>query len=33
MECLLEYRDVVTDENKDNRMSCTVNVLVSALSF
>ncbi|XP_065350993.1 dedicator of cytokinesis protein 1 isoform X4 [Cloeon dipterum] len=27
MECLLEYRTVVTDENKENRMSCTVNVL------
>ncbi|XP_059488659.1 dedicator of cytokinesis protein 1 [Neocloeon triangulifer] len=27
MECLLEYRNVVTEENKENRMSCTVNVL------
>jgi len=31
MECLLEYRNVVTDENKENRMSCTVNVLVSQM--
>lgn len=31
MECLLEYRNVVTDENKENRMSCTVSVLVCSL--
>lgn len=27
MERLLEYRDIITDENKENRMSCTVNLL------
>ncbi len=25
---LLEYRSILTDESKDNRMSCTVNLLV-----
>lgn len=29
MQRLLEYRDVVHDENRENRMSCTVNLLVS----
>lgn len=29
MKRLLEYRAIVTDENKENRMSCTVNLLVS----
>lgn len=29
MERLLDYRTIMHDENKDNRMSCTVNVLVS----
>lgn len=29
MERLLEYRCVINDENKENRMSCTVNLLVS----
>lgn len=29
MERLLEYRCIITDENKENRMSCTVNLLVS----
>lgn len=29
MERLLEYRCIICDENKDNRMSCTVNLLVS----
>jgi hypothetical protein len=29
MERLLEYRFIITDENKENRMSCTVNLLVS----
>lgn len=28
MERLLEYRCVINDENKENRMSCTVNLLV-----
>lgn len=28
MERLLEYRSIITDENKENRMSCTVNLLV-----
>ena len=28
MERLLEYRFIITDENKENRMSCTVNLLV-----
>ncbi|XP_071039760.1 dedicator of cytokinesis protein 1 isoform X2 [Parasteatoda tepidariorum] len=27
MKRLLEYRAIVTDENKENRMSCTVNLL------
>ncbi|XP_050420571.1 dedicator of cytokinesis protein 1 isoform X2 [Adelges cooleyi] len=27
LECLLEYRAVVNDENKENRMNCTVNLL------
>ncbi|XP_033607516.1 dedicator of cytokinesis protein 1 isoform X3 [Cryptotermes secundus] len=27
MERLLEYRFIITDENKENRMSCTVNLL------
>jgi len=31
MERLLEYRFIITDENKENRMSCTVNLLVSTL--
>ena len=25
---LLDYRDIIRDENRDNRMSCTVNLLV-----
>lgn len=29
MERLLEYRCIITDENKENRMSCTVSLLVS----
>lgn len=33
MERLLEYRCIITDENKENRMSCTVNLLVSILKF
>lgn len=28
LERLLDYRAVMSDENKDNRMSCTVNLLV-----
>lgn len=28
MERLLEYRCIINDENKENRMSCTVNLLV-----
>ena len=28
LEKLLDYRGVMTDESKDNRMSCTVNLLV-----
>lgn len=32
MERLLDYRTIMHDENKDNRMSCTVNVLVSGRS-
>ncbi|XP_018575461.1 dedicator of cytokinesis protein 2 isoform X2 [Anoplophora glabripennis] len=27
MESLLEYRQIITDENKENTMSCTVNLL------
>ncbi|XP_072385409.1 dedicator of cytokinesis protein 2 isoform X1 [Diabrotica undecimpunctata] len=27
MESLLEYRNIITDENKENTMSCTVNLL------
>ena len=30
LEKLLDYRGVMTDESKDNRMSCTVNLLVCA---
>jgi len=28
LERLLEYRTVINDENKENRMNCTVNLLV-----
>lgn len=28
LERLLEYRAVINDENKENRMNCTVNLLV-----
>jgi hypothetical protein len=28
LERLLDYRTIMHDENKENRMSCTVNVLV-----
>ena len=28
MQRLLEYRAVINDENRENRMSCTVNLLV-----
>lgn len=28
LERLLEYRSVINDENKENRMNCTVNLLV-----
>lgn len=31
MERLLEYRNIIHDENKENRMSCTVNLLVSLI--
>lgn len=31
LEKLLDYRAVMNDESKDNRMSCTVNLLVWAL--
>ena len=31
MERLLDYRTIMHDENKENRMSCTVNVLVSSM--
>uniref|UniRef100_A0A8C0R446 Dedicator of cytokinesis 1 n=1 Tax=Canis lupus dingo TaxID=286419 RepID=A0A8C0R446_CANLU len=31
MERLLDYRTIMHDENKENRMSCTVNVLVSEI--
>ena len=33
LERLLDYRTIMHDENKENRMSCTVNVLVSGLWF
>jgi len=29
MESLLDYRNIVSNENKDSTMSCTVNLLVS----
>lgn len=29
MDCLLEYRSIIMDENKENTMSRTVNLLVS----
>lgn len=32
MERLLDYRTIMHDENKENRMSCTVNVLVRETS-
>uniref|UniRef100_A0A8C0VDF8 Dedicator of cytokinesis 1 n=1 Tax=Cyanistes caeruleus TaxID=156563 RepID=A0A8C0VDF8_CYACU len=32
MERLLDYRTIMHDENKENRMSCTVNVLVTSVS-
>lgn len=32
LEKLLDYRGVMTDESKDNRMSCTVNLLVRGLA-
>ena len=28
LQRLLEYRSILNDESKDNRMSCTVNLLV-----
>lgn len=31
LERLLDYRTIMHDENKENRMSCTVNVLVRSL--
>lgn len=31
MERLLEYRCIINDENKENRMSCTVNLLVNII--
>lgn len=33
LERLLDYRTIMHDENKENRMSCTVNVLVRMASF
>ena len=33
LQLLLEYRAVITDENHENMMSCTVSLLVSQLSF
>ena len=30
---LLDYRDIIRDENRDNRMSCTVNLLVRYCLF
>lgn len=33
LQRLLEYRDVINEENKENQMSCTVNLLVCTLSF
>ena len=30
MQLLLEYRAVINDENRENRMSCTVNLLVGS---
>lgn len=33
MERLLDYRTIMHDENKENRMSCTVNVLVSKENY
>ena len=31
MQLLLEYRDVIKEENVDNKMSCTVSLLVSGM--
>ena len=33
LQRLLEYRSIITDESKENRMSCTVNLLVSMLGY
>uniref|UniRef100_A0A667G9B7 Dedicator of cytokinesis 2 n=1 Tax=Lynx canadensis TaxID=61383 RepID=A0A667G9B7_LYNCA len=33
LEKLLDYRGVMTDESKDNRMSCTVNLLVCGVTI
>lgn len=33
LERLLDYRTIMHDENKENRMSCTVNVLVRLFLF
>uniref|UniRef100_A0A8C3SFB9 Dedicator of cytokinesis 1 n=1 Tax=Chelydra serpentina TaxID=8475 RepID=A0A8C3SFB9_CHESE len=33
MERLLDYRTIMHDENKENRMSCTVNVLVKCDNY
>ena len=32
LQRLLEYRSIITDESKENRMSCTVNLLVSIIN-
>ena len=32
LQRLLEYRAILNDENKENRMSCTVNLLVGLCS-
>ena len=31
LQRLLEYRAILNDESKDNRMSCTVNLLVGIM--
>jgi len=33
LQRLLEYRAILNDENKENRMSCTVNLLVGLYMF
>lgn len=33
MERLLEYRSIINDESKENRMNCIVNLLVGVKAY